>query len=200
MTRPQAGECFCLLGPNGAGKTTTIRMLTGVLGVSAGDAWVWGESLLGPGGMDRTRALMGVCPQFDVLWDSLTALEHLELFAAIKGLPGAQDAIRSESMALLRDVRLDDVAGKRAGQYSGGMRRRLSVAVALLGDPLFVTMDEPTTGMVRLGVPLPSLDACPDAVDILESLTSGCLCVRACPLAARSPTLGPRAVLVQGVE
>ncbi len=80
------GECFCLLGPNGAGKSTTINCLTGVLPATAGEAVVHGSSITHQGGLDRVRGLMGVCPQFDVLWDSLTGREHLLLFGAIKGL------------------------------------------------------------------------------------------------------------------
>ena len=127
------GECFALLGPNGAGKSTTIHCLTGVLPLTSGDAVLHGVSLASPGGMDRARPLLGVCPQFDVLWDQLSAHEHLELFAAIKGIPRAER--RAAAAALLEEVRLSETAHRRAGTYSGGMRRRLSVALALLGDP-----------------------------------------------------------------
>lgn len=78
------GQLFCLLGPNGAGKTTTINCLTGVLPPSGGDALICGESITQAGGMNRIRSLMGVCPQFDVLWDELTGREHLEIFGHIK--------------------------------------------------------------------------------------------------------------------
>ena len=79
------GECFCQLGPNGAGKSTTINALTGVVPLSGGDALVYGQSIASAGGMDAVWPLMGVCPQFDVLWDELTGREHLQLFASIKG-------------------------------------------------------------------------------------------------------------------
>lgn len=127
------GECFALLGPNGAGKSTTIHCLTGVLPLTQGDALVHGISLASPGGMDRARPLLGVCPQFDVLWEQLTGKDHLQLFAAIKGIP-RRDRERA-SAALLEEVRLTEAAKQRTGTYSGGMRRRLSVALALLGDP-----------------------------------------------------------------
>ncbi|KAK9828716.1 hypothetical protein WJX72_001692 [[Myrmecia] bisecta] len=141
----KTGECFCLLGPNGAGKTTTINCLTGVVPASAGDALIYGRSVTTAVGLERARALMGVCPQFDVLWDSLTGREHLLLFAAIKGLPPSKCA--AEADELLDSVRLLDAADQRAAAYSGGMRRRLSVAIALLGQPKVLFLDEPTTGM-----------------------------------------------------
>ncbi|DBA88907.1 TPA: hypothetical protein ACH3X2_000146 [Trebouxia sp. C0005] len=141
----QQGECFCLLGPNGAGKSTTINCLTGVLPATAGEAVVHGSSIVHQGGLDRVRGLMGVCPQFDVLWDNLTGREHLMLFGAIKGL-GRRQA-EKQADALLGQVKLRAAGGVRAGAYSGGMRRRLSLAVALLGNPKVLYLDEPTTGM-----------------------------------------------------
>eukprot|EP00887_Chlorella_sp_A99_P004766 scaffold4.g4766.t1 len=122
----ERGRVFCLLGPNGAGKSTTINCLTGVLPPSGGDALVYGES-------------------FDVLWSELTGAEHLWLFGRVKGLPAG--ALRAEAARLLESVKLSGAAGVRTVAYSGGMRRRLSVALALLGDPLIVYLDEPTTGM-----------------------------------------------------
>lgn len=139
------GECFCLLGPNGAGKSTTINCLTGVIPFSGGDALVYGESISSVGGMDAARPLMGVCPQFDVLLAQLTGREHLLLFGAIKGLP-LHDA-RVGAISLLEEVKLLEAGSVRAGAYSGGMKRRLSVAIALLGDPKVVYLDEPTTGL-----------------------------------------------------
>ncbi|KAL4434281.1 hypothetical protein ABPG75_000722 [Micractinium tetrahymenae] len=139
------GECFALLGPNGAGKSTTMNCLTGVLPFDGGDALVCGESIASAGGMDRVRPLMGYCPQFDVLFEQLTGREHLLLFGAIKGLP--KGAAQDEAARLLDEVRLAEAGGVRAGAYSGGMKRRLSVAIALLGDPQVVYLDEPTTGL-----------------------------------------------------
>lgn len=139
------GSLFCLLGPNGAGKTTTINCLTGVLPPSGGDALIYGESLSSSGGIDRARSLMGVCPQFDVQWGELTGAEHAYIYGRMKGLP--KDDLRRQTEELLEQVRLTPAAGGRTSAYSGGMRRRLSVALALLGDPLVVFLDEPTTGM-----------------------------------------------------
>lgn len=139
------GECFCLLGPNGAGKSTTIHCLTGVLPPSSGDAIVCGHSTVSAGGMDKIRPMMGVCPQFDILWNELTGVEHLVLFAAIKGLPAHSH--KSEASHLLEEVKLTEAGKIRAGSYSGGMRRRLSVAMSFIGDPVVVYLDEPTTGL-----------------------------------------------------
>jgi ABC-type multidrug transport system ATPase subunit len=136
---------FCLLGPNGAGKTTTINCLTGVLPPSGGDALVYGESITNPGSIERIRSVMGVCPQFDVQWGELTGAEHLYIYGRVKGLD-AKD-VKRQSEELLGSVKLTAAAGQRTSTYSGGMRRRLSVAIALLGDPLIVYLDEPTTGM-----------------------------------------------------
>lgn len=138
-------QLFCLLGPNGAGKTTTINCLTGVLPPTHGDALVYGQSIRSTGGMDKIRSLMGVCPQFDVLWPELTGAEHLTLYGRVKGC--GWKGVEPESARLLEKVKLTYAAGQRTGAYSGGMKRRLSVAIALLGDPKVVYLDEPTTGM-----------------------------------------------------
>lgn len=141
----EKNKIFCLLGPNGAGKTTTINCLTGIIPVTSGDALVYGDSIRSTQGMARIRSHMGVCPQFDVLWDALTGLEHLSLFASIKGLPSSVE--KQMSADLLSEVGLSEVANLRVGSYSGGMKRRLSVAISLIGDPKIVYLDEPTAGM-----------------------------------------------------
>ncbi|XP_027352549.1 ABC transporter A family member 2 isoform X3 [Abrus precatorius] len=138
-------QLFCLLGPNGAGKTTAINCLTGITPVTNGDALIYGHSIRSSTGMSNIRKLIGVCPQFDILWDALSGQEHLQLFATIKGLSPA--SIKSITQTSLAEVRLTDAAKVRAGSYSGGMKRRLSVAIALIGDPKLVILDEPTTGM-----------------------------------------------------
>lgn len=138
-------QLFCLLGPNGAGKTTTISCLTGITPITGGDAMIYGHSVRSTAGMSNIRRMIGVCPQFDILWDALTAKEHMELFASIKGLPTS--TIKSVAEQSLIQVKLSQAANVRAGSYSGGMKRRLSVAIALIGDPKLVFLDEPTTGM-----------------------------------------------------
>eukprot|EP00873_Tetraselmis_striata_P040658 jgi/Tetstr1/460922/TSEL_006075.t1 len=136
-------EIFCLVGANGAGKTTTLNILTGCLPPSSGDATVEGLSVGRQ--TSAVRDLMGVCPQFDVLWNRLTVQEHLQLYADIKGVPVSEC---SDSVAeLIKRVGLTKAADKWAGRCSGGMRRRLSVAIALLGNPKIIYLDEPTTGM-----------------------------------------------------
>ncbi|WZY84718.1 hypothetical protein YC2023_031102 [Brassica napus] len=134
-------QLFCLLGPNGAGKTTTISCLTGINPVTGGDALIYGDSIRSSVGMSNIRKMIGVCPQFDILWDALSSEEHLHLFASIKGLPPA--SIKPIAEKLLADVKLTGAAKIRAGSYSGGMKRRLSVAIALIGDPKLVFLDEP---------------------------------------------------------
>ncbi|CAN1262521.1 ABC transporter A family member 2, partial [Linum perenne] len=119
-------QLFCLLGPNGAGKTTAINCLTGVAPVTSGDALIYGYSIRSSVGMSSIRKLMGVCPQ---------------LFATLKGLPPA--SVKTVVEELLVKVKLTDAASVRARSYSGGMKRRLSVAIALIGDPKIVILDEP---------------------------------------------------------
>ncbi|OVA09055.1 ABC transporter-like [Macleaya cordata] len=141
----QKDQLFCLLGPNGAGKTTAINCLTGNTPVTGGDALIYGYSVRSSVGMSHIRRLIGVCPQFDILWDELSGKEHLHLFASIKGLPPA--TIKSVVERSLAEVKLANAVNVRAGSCSGGMKRRLSVAIALIGDPKLVILDEPTTGM-----------------------------------------------------
>uniref|UniRef100_A0A0D6R137 ABC transporter domain-containing protein n=1 Tax=Araucaria cunninghamii TaxID=56994 RepID=A0A0D6R137_ARACU len=138
-------KLFCLLGHNGAGKTSTINCLTGVMPITAGDAVIYGHSIRSARGRSNIQNFMGVCPQFDTLWDALSSYEHLSLFGSIKGIPPA--VIKDEAETLLLQVKLSHVANVRAGSYSGGMKRRLSVAIALIGNPKLIFLDEPTSGM-----------------------------------------------------
>ncbi|XP_057526863.1 ABC transporter A family member 2-like [Amaranthus tricolor] len=138
-------QLFCLLGPNGAGKTTAINCLTGITPVTSGDALIHGNSVRSSVGMSNIRRIIGVCPQFDILWGELTGQEHLYLFANIKGLRSTSISTVVENS--LAEVRLTNAAKMRASSYSGGMKRRLSVAIALIGDPKLIILDEPTTGM-----------------------------------------------------
>eukprot|EP00897_Mesotaenium_endlicherianum_P000653 jgi/Mesen1/10589/ME000085S09920 len=139
------GQCFGMLGPNGAGKTTSLNMMIGLLQPSSGSATIEGLRLKED--MDLIYSTMGVCPQHDLLWEQLTGREHLLFYGRLKNLKGAQltqaveDSLRSVNLAS------GGAADKRAGQYSGGMKRRLSVAISLIGDPLVVYMDEPSTGL-----------------------------------------------------
>ena len=138
-------QCFALLGHNGAGKTTLLRLATAQLGMDqdAGDVSVHGLSVKTQAAAVRRR--LGFCPQHDVLYNELTPIEHLELYGGIKGYTDKEMA--TDARALLDGVKLYDVKSQPAGSFSGGMKRRLSCAIALVGDPSFVLLDEPTTGM-----------------------------------------------------
>eukprot|EP00026_Physarum_polycephalum_P000360 Phypoly_transcript_00360.p1 GENE.Phypoly_transcript_00360~~Phypoly_transcript_00360.p1 ORF type:complete len:1639 (+),score=219.92 Phypoly_transcript_00360:165-5081(+) len=140
----QRDQLFCMLGPNGAGKTTTISMLTGLFPASGGDAYIFGNSISKD--MDKIRRVMGVCPQHDLLWDDMSAREHLEFFCRFKKNAG-YDAVKHEVKERLEEVGLTGVADIPVSAFSGGEKRRLSVALALAGNPKIVFLDEPTTGM-----------------------------------------------------
>ncbi|KAL0342604.1 UNVERIFIED_CONTAM: ABC transporter A family member 7 [Sesamum calycinum] len=144
LALPQ-GECFGMLGPNGAGKTSFINMMIGLTKPSSGTAYVQGLDIRTH--MDRIYTSMGVCPQHDLLWETLTGKEHLLFYGRLKNLKGASLTQAVEES--LKSVNLfhGGVADKQAGKYSGGMKRRLSVAISLIGDPKVVYMDEPSTGL-----------------------------------------------------
>ncbi|KAJ6808420.1 ABC transporter A family member 7-like isoform X1 [Iris pallida] len=139
------GECFGMLGPNGAGKTSFINMMIGLTTPTSGNAYVQGLDILT--NMNRIYTSMGVCPQHDLLWETLTGREHLLFYGRLKNLKGA--ALTQAVNESLKSVNLfsGGVGDKQAGKYSGGMKRRLSVAISLIGDPKVVYMDEPSTGL-----------------------------------------------------
>ncbi|KAG6683458.1 hypothetical protein I3842_12G014200 [Carya illinoinensis] len=139
------GECFGMLGPNGAGKTSFISMMIGLTKPTSGSAYVNGLDIRTQ--MDGIYTSMGVCPQHDLLWESLTGREHLLFYGRLKNLKGS--ALTQAVEESLKGVNLFNggVADKQAGKYSGGMKRRLSVAISLIGDPKVVYMDEPSTGL-----------------------------------------------------
>jgi ABC-type multidrug transport system ATPase subunit len=141
------GECFGLLGENGAGKTTTISMLIGLLTPTHGTAYIEGYNIREPREMRQIHKLIGICPQFDTLWPTLTPEEHLLFFTRLRGtIPRSRE--QEHVRELLAMLELD---GKRRKQLaktlSGGMRRRLSVGIALAGDSKVVFLDEPSTGL-----------------------------------------------------
>ncbi|XP_063792321.1 ATP-binding cassette sub-family A member 2 [Pseudophryne corroboree] len=139
----QPGECFGLLGVNGAGKTTTFKMLTGDESTTGGEAFINGHSILKE--LLQVQQSIGYCPQFDALFDELTAQEHLELYTRLRGIPW-KDEERVVKWALEK-LELAQYADRPAGTYSGGNKRKLSTAIALIGYPSFIFLDEPTTGM-----------------------------------------------------
>ncbi|ELR11324.1 ABC transporter A family protein [Acanthamoeba castellanii str. Neff] len=149
----QKGECFGLLGPNGAGlspriptittlhprKTTTLSILTGLFPPSSGTAHIGGFDIRTD--IDKVHRVMGVCPQFDTLWLDLTCEETLLFYARLKGVAG-----KDESEHTMQSLNMD-FPKRLVKDLSGGMRRRLSVAVSLVGNPRIVFLDEPTTGL-----------------------------------------------------
>uniref|UniRef100_A0A673JJN5 P-type phospholipid transporter n=1 Tax=Sinocyclocheilus rhinocerous TaxID=307959 RepID=A0A673JJN5_9TELE len=137
------GECFGLLGVNGAGKTSTFKMLTGDSVVTSGEAYLAGKSVLTE--IDEVHQNMGYCPQFDAISDLLTGREHLEFYAILRGVP--EKEVCEVADWGIRKLGLMKYVDKAAGSYSGGNMRKLSTAMALIGGPPVVFLDEPTTGM-----------------------------------------------------
>ncbi|XP_031693679.1 phospholipid-transporting ATPase ABCA1 isoform X3 [Oncorhynchus kisutch] len=137
------GECFGLLGVNGAGKTSTFKMLTGDSIVTSGEAYLAGKSVLTE--INEVHQNMGYCPQFDAINELLTGREHLEFYAILRGVPEKEVCEVAEWG--IRKLGLIKYVDKAAGSYSGGNMRKLSTAMALIGGPPVVFLDEPTTGM-----------------------------------------------------
>uniref|UniRef100_A0A9J8BN84 P-type phospholipid transporter n=1 Tax=Cyprinus carpio carpio TaxID=630221 RepID=A0A9J8BN84_CYPCA len=137
------GQCFGLLGVNGAGKTTTFKMLTGDIDVTSGEAVVTGYSILT--NILDVHQNMGFCPQFDAIDDLLTGREHLHLYARLRGVPESEISRVAEWG--IQKLGLFEYAGCTAGTYSGGNKRKLSTAIAMIGCPALLLLDEPTTGM-----------------------------------------------------
>lgn len=137
------GEVFGFLGPNGAGKTTAIRMMVGLLKPTAGSVLIDGEDVASA--TFELKRKIGICPQDIVLWEGLTARENLVFMADMYGVPRATSRTRAES--LLEEMGLTKKAKSLAGDLSGGMKRRLNVAMALMHDPEIVVLDEPTAGL-----------------------------------------------------
>ena len=138
-----AGTVFSLLGPNGAGKTTTVHILSTLIRADAGDIRVAGHDLARH--PDRVRRTIGVTGQFSAVDGLLTGGENLLLMADLHHL--GRQAGRRRAADLLRQFDLEDAARKIAATYSGGMRRRLDLAMTLVGSPTIIFLDEPTTGL-----------------------------------------------------
>mmetsp|Transcript_62430 Transcript_62430/g.122842 ORF Transcript_62430/g.122842 Transcript_62430/m.122842 type:complete len:2323 (-) Transcript_62430:80-7048(-) len=137
------GQCFGFLGINGAGKTTTLSILSGEFPPTSGEAYIDGFSIRDD--QSNIRRRIGYCPQFDALLELLTVREHLELYGRIKGFAGA--GLEAIVRGKLVQLDLKDFEHKTAGSLSGGNKRKLSVAVATIGEPSIVFLDEPSTGM-----------------------------------------------------
>jgi ABC-2 type transport system ATP-binding protein len=136
-------EIFGLLGPNGAGKTTTIRMLSTVLEPDQGDVTVGGHSM--KRNSDEVRNLIGVCPQELALYEDLSAYDNMVFFGRMAGLD-TQEA-KTQAMTHLEMMGLADRAKGKISKFSGGMKRRVNLAIALMGHPKFLFLDEPTVGI-----------------------------------------------------
>jgi ABC-2 type transport system ATP-binding protein len=139
----EKGELFGLLGPNGAGKTTTINILCGLVKPTSGTAKVYGFDVVKESA--KVKELIGVCPQETAIYPYLTGAENVDLFGNLHAMNKAE--LNARRNMLLTKMGLDEEAKRRAGKYSGGMRRRLSLVLALINDPQIAFLDEPTVAM-----------------------------------------------------
>ncbi|KAK7503139.1 hypothetical protein BaRGS_00005765 [Batillaria attramentaria] len=137
------GHITALLGHNGAGKTTTMFMLTGFFPPTSGTAFINGYDIRKE--LGSVRASLGLCPQHDVLFDTLTVQQHLSLFAKLKGCPSSR--VKQEVDTMVRETGLEAKRYALAGTLSGGQKRRLSVGIALINGSKVVILDEPTSGV-----------------------------------------------------
>ena len=135
-------KIFGLLGPNGAGKTTFLSIVTSINTYDSGFGWICGRNI-----DDRTQNLgnIGFCPQFDILWPNMNVLEHLTFMGMFKGQSKATSVKNAKKLIEEVDLELD--WKKNASQLSGGMKRRLSLAMALTGNPKIIFLDEPSSGL-----------------------------------------------------
>ena len=137
------GELFALLGVNGAGKSTTIKMLCCLTHPTAGDAWVGGHSIAQE--QNRVKSIIGISPQETAVAPNLTVKENLAFMAGIHGFGKEQAAERVKTISEM--LGLEEVLARKAGKLSGGWQRRVSIAMALIGEPKILFLDEPTLGL-----------------------------------------------------
>ena len=138
-------EIFALLGHNGAGKTTMISMLCGMYEASEGEAYFDGMDILDGDNMDEFRQKLGICPQHDILFDDLNIKEHLAMFAIFKGVDSSK--VDEEVEQTMKDFQLTGMADVIAKDLSAGQRRKLSIAISLIGGSQVIFLDEPSSGM-----------------------------------------------------
>ena len=136
------GEVFALLGPNGAGKSTTISLIRGDIQPSHKGGEIFVENIPISKRRAAARSHLGVCPQFDAM-DQMTVLEHLQFYARIRGVSDVEHNVRE----VIRAVGLETFAGRMAAKLSGGNKRKLSLGIALMGNPSVLLLDEPSSGM-----------------------------------------------------
>lgn len=137
---------FGLVGPNGAGKTSLMRILAGLLRPTTGSVHIFENDITSAKGKQAAKALLGYLPQELGLYPNLTGREFLDYIAILKGVTD-KNARKNQINQLLEEVRLADVADRRLKTYSGGMKRRVGIAQALLGNPKLLIVDEPTVGL-----------------------------------------------------
>ena len=137
------GDCFGFLGVNGAGKTTTFKCLSKEILPTYGKIYIDNKEINED--FDKVRTLIGYCPQFDAIFESLTVYENLEFYGLIKG--AKKDQIKSIIEALMDEMNLTPFRNKQSGRLSGGNKRKLSVAIAIICNPPIILLDEPSTGM-----------------------------------------------------
>lgn len=118
-------------------------MITGVYSATKGNAWIAGNDIRN--NIELVHLSMGVCPQFDLLWPDLTVEEHLLFYARLKGVSPIEE--KQKVAIAMKEVYLEQKANHRTSELSGGMKRRLSVAISLVGDPSIIFLDEPSTGL-----------------------------------------------------
>ncbi|MDQ1293723.1 MAG: type transport system ATP-binding protein [Actinomycetota bacterium] len=200
LTLSVADGLFGLLGSNGAGKTTLMRVLCGILPASSGQVVIDGHDLSTAAGARAVKQSLGYLPQDLQLYPDLTGREFLDYIGLLKGLDDDR-ARREQIQQLLEQVALNDDAGRRTREYSGGMKRRLGIAQALLGNPRLVIVDEPTAGLdpeerIRFRTLLASLGAGRTVIlstHILDDVSQTCPEVAVLShgqLVYRGPTLG----------
>lgn len=136
-------QILALLGHNGAGKSTTISMLVGLIPPTSGDALIFGKNILTD--MNDIRKDLGVCPQSDILFPELSVKEHLEIFGILKGVK--EDVLERAVTEMIDEVGLSDKVNTLVSCLSGGMKRKLSLGIALIGNSKVIILDEPTSGM-----------------------------------------------------
>ncbi|XP_074551593.1 glucosylceramide transporter ABCA12-like [Halichoeres trimaculatus] len=139
------GHVTSLLGHNGAGKTTTMSLLTGLFAPTSGTIEVYGRDM--QSNIDDVRKELGVCMQYDVLFDHMTTKEHLLLYGQIKAPHWSKRELREQVRTILEETGMYAHRHKRVGTLSGGMKRKLSISIAFIGGSRLVVLDEPTTGV-----------------------------------------------------
>ncbi|XP_046683568.1 cholesterol transporter ABCA5-like isoform X3 [Homalodisca vitripennis] len=139
------GEITAILGQNGAGKSTLFNILTGLIPVTDGTVYIFNKDIRNHKNMSEIQEIMGVCAQTNILFEDLTAREHLTFFARLKGLQA--ETLHSSVGKILQDIDLEDKANSQTKDLSGGQKRKLSVGIAIVGDPKIIILDEPTAGI-----------------------------------------------------